>query len=335
MDHPREEIAGWLRETGLAGPDESPSVTPLSGGVSSDVFRVDLARGPVCVKRALAQLKVAADWRAPVERSANEAAWLRAVRPLGGPIVPEVLAEDTNRHLFAMTWFEPATHPVWKAELAAGRVDPAFAAAVGGALARVHAGTADTPELARAFATDAMFVSLRIEPYLTHTATAHPGLAGRIREIAETTLATRRALVHGDVSPKNILAGPDGPVFLDAECAWYGDPAFDIAFCANHLLLKAVWKPQHARAYAQAFDALTAAYLAGVTWEPAEAVEARAAPLLAALLLARIDGKSPVEYLTAESDNSRVRDAAAALLARPAIRFADAAREIHHRLGAP
>jgi len=330
-----EEITAWLREAGLAGPAETPAVTPLAGGVSSDVFRVDLARGPVCVKRALAQLKVAADWRAPVERSANEAAWLRAVQPLGGPIVPEVLAEDPQRHLFAMTWFEPAAHPVWKAELAAGWVDPAFASAVGGALATAHARTADSPDLARAFATDAMFVSLRIEPYLTHTAAAHPALAGRIAEIAETTLSTRRALVHGDVSPKNILVGPDGPVFLDAECAWYGDPAFDIAFCANHLLLKAVWKPQHAPAYAEAFHALVRAYLTGVAWEPPEALEARAAPLLAALLFARIDGKSPVEYLTAETDKARVRDAATALLARPVLRFADAAREIHDRLGVP
>ncbi len=335
MDHPREEIAGWLRDAGLAGPDERPPVTPLAGGVSSDVFRVDLGSGPVCVKRALARLKVAADWRAPVERSANEAAWLRAVGPLGGPIVPEVLAEDTARHLFAMTWFEPATHPVWKVELAAGRVDPGFAAAVGRALATAHARTADSPELARTFATDAMFVSLRIEPYLAHTAAAHPGLAGRLSEIAETTLGTRRALVHGDVSPKNILAGPDGPVFLDAECAWYGDPAFDIAFCANHLLLKAVWKPQHAPAYAAAFEALVRAYLDGVAWEPPEALEARAAPLLAGLLLARVDGKSPVEYLTAETDRARVRGAATALLSLPAPRFADAAREIHDRREAP
>lgn len=335
MDHPREEIAGWLREAGLAGPDERPPVTPLAGGVSSDVFRVDLASGPVCVKRALPQLKVAADWRAPVERSANEAAWLRVVRQLGGPVVPDVLAEDPQRHLFAMSWFEPASHPVWKAELAAGRIDPAFAAEVGRALATAHARTADSPKLARAFATDAMFVSLRIEPYLTHTAVAHPPLATRLGEIAGTTLSTKRALVHGDVSPKNILAGPEGPVFLDAECAWYGDPAFDIAFCANHLLLKAVWMPHYAPAYAEAFDALVGDYLEGVLWEPPEALEARAAPLLAALLLARIDGKSPVEYLTTEPDKARVRAAAAALLARPVLRFADAAREIHDRLEAP
>ncbi len=239
------DIATWVAQAGLG---RATAVAPLSGGVSSDVFRVDLATGPICVKRALDRLKVAADWRAPLERSSYEAAWLRAVAPLGGPIVPEVLAEDAERHVFAMTWFAPQDHPVWKAELAAGRVDADFAGAVGRALARVHARTANSARLAAAFDTDALFTSLRIEPYLTHTAGAHPELSARIADIAETTLATKTALVHGDVSPKNILVGPKGPVFLDAECAWYGDPAFDIAFCANHLLLKSVWKPQHAAA---------------------------------------------------------------------------------------
>ncbi|MDB5453957.1 MAG: aminoglycoside phosphotransferase [Caulobacteraceae bacterium] len=316
------EIAGWVEEVGLG---RALAVTALAGGVSSDVYRVDLDSGPVCVKRALDRLKVAADWRAPVERSSYEAAWLRAVAPLGGPIVPQILAEDAGRHLFAMTWFPPERHPVWKAELAAGRVDLAFAAAVGRVLARVHARTANSPQLAAAFPTDALFTSLRIEPYLTHTASAHPELSARIEGIAETTLATKAALVHGDVSPKNILAGPDGPVFLDAECAWYGDPAFDIAFCANHLLLKSVWKPAHADAYAAAYRALTESYLAGVIWEDQEALDARAGPLLAALLLARIDGKSPVEYLTDEADRHFVRRVAGELLRRRELTLAKVA----------
>jgi aminoglycoside phosphotransferase (APT) family kinase protein len=317
------DISGWVAEAGLG---RATAVVPLAGGVSSDVFRVDLPTGPICVKQALDQLKVAADWRAPVERSSYEAAWLRIARPLGGPIVPEILAEDAERHLFAMTWFAPEQHPVWKAELAAGRVDAAFAAEVGRSLAVVHAATAHSAELAAAFPTDDLFISLRIEPYLTHSARAHPALAARIEAIAATTLSTKTALVHGDVSPKNILAGPEGPVFLDAECAWYGDPAFDIAFCANHLLLKAVWKPAHADAYAAAYEALTTAYLDGVTWEDRAALDARAGPLLAALLLARIDGKSPVEYLTEEADRAVVRGVATGLLRRTDLTLGDVAK---------
>ena len=131
------------------------------------------------------------------------------------------------------------------------------------------------------------------------------------------TASTRLALVHGDISPKNILCGPAGPVILDAECAWYGDPAFDLAFVLNHLLLKCAWLPAAGPAFLNAFDALFQAYRAGIDWEPAPALERRAARLLGGLLLARIDGKSPVEYLTHESQRDPVRQVARALLLRP------------------
>ncbi len=74
--------------------------------------------------------------------------------------------------------------------------------------------------------------------------------------------------MQGDISPKNILVGKDGPVFLDAETACYGDPVFDLSFCINHLLLKCVWHPEHRAKYLESFLALKDAYLAGVTWEP-------------------------------------------------------------------
>ncbi|MDE2008044.1 MAG: phosphotransferase, partial [Rhodospirillales bacterium] len=140
--------------------------------------------------------------------------------------------------------------------------------------------------------------------------------------LAATTAATKRALVHGDVSPKNILAGPAGPVFLDAECAWWGDPAFDLAFCVNHLLLKCLWTPSATRGFLACFDALAYAYCASIVWEPPAELEARAARLLPGLFLARVDGKSPVEYITAEADKSRVRRVARALLADPPDRLA-------------
>jgi aminoglycoside phosphotransferase (APT) family kinase protein len=135
--------------------------------------------------------------------------------------------------------------------------------------------------------------------------------------LSRQTLATKKALVHGDVSPKNILAGPKGPVFLDAECAWYGDPAFDLAFCLNHLLLKCIWNRAAGPALLTAFDTLATAYLAGVDWEPPTEAEARTARLLPALFLARIDGKSPVEYITDESDRDLVRATALPLIADP------------------
>jgi aminoglycoside phosphotransferase (APT) family kinase protein len=231
--------------------------------------------------------------------------------------VPRLLAEDAEAGLFAMEWLDPADHRLWKAELRNGRADPAVAAAVGAALARIHAGTAGRSEVAAAFPTDAIFYAIRLEPYLVATGRAHPDLAPRLEALAATTAATKRALVHGDVSPKNILLGPRGPVFLDAECAWYGDPAFDIAFCLNHLLLKCLWTPSARPQFLRCFETLAQSWLAGVGWEPREELERRAAHLLPALLLARVDGKSPVEYLQAEADKAHVRRVARALLGQP------------------
>jgi hypothetical protein len=111
-------------------------------------------------------------------------------------------------------------------------------------------------------------------------------------------------------------------VFLDAECAWYGDPAFDLAFCLNHLLLKGAWVPEAQERYLACFDALAGAYLAGADWEDARDLEARAATLLPGLLLARVDGKSPVEYLQGDAQQARVRQVARALLLAPVQRLA-------------
>jgi aminoglycoside phosphotransferase (APT) family kinase protein len=236
-----------------------------------------------------------------------------------------VLGEDRAAGLFAMDYLPPDEFPLWKTELLAGQVDNDFAAAVGRDLALIHARSAADPEVRMEFAHDDTFEAIRIEPYLRATGRAHPALSARFEALAATTLTTKRALVHGDVSPKNILKGPLGPVFLDAECACFGDPAFDLAFCLNHLLLKGARDGVKKTPYLAAYSALARAYLAGVNWEVASGLEARTAALLPSLFLARVDGKSPVEYLTCESEREAVRECAIPLIATPASRLAEVA----------
>ncbi len=311
------DFVAALRRMGLIGAHDTPPIQPLAGGVSSDIVRADLPGGPVCIKRALARLKVKADWEAPVERNRWEVEWMRAAGAIVGDAVPRILGEDRACGMFAMAYLDEREHPVWKAQLRDGFVDPAFAAMVGERVARVHAATAHDERIAQRFATDHVFFPIRLEPYLIATARQHADVAERLEELASVTAAARQALVHGDVSPKNILCGPRGPVFLDAECAWYGDPVFDLAFCLNHMLLKCLWRPQWSARYLACFDALAAVYLAGVTWEPRERTEARAAALLPGLFLARVDGKSPVEYITEDWQRDAVRRVAKPLLLRP------------------
>jgi aminoglycoside phosphotransferase (APT) family kinase protein len=314
-----------LRRMGLLSAGESVRLTPLTGGVSSDISLVEAGGRRFCVKRALPRLKVAALWEAPVGRNAAEAAWMRAVARWLPHAAPHVLGEDAEAGWFAMDYLAPEDHPLWKAQLLAGIVEVDFAAAVGRDLAIIHARSAADPSIQAAFANDETFEAIRIEPYLRATGRAHPELATRFDALARTTRTTKHALVHGDISPKNILQGPDGPVFLDAECAWFGDPAFDLAFCLNHLLLKGAREGADRTRYIVAFSALAGAYLAGVDWESAAEIEARAAALLPALFLARVDGKSPVEYLTRENERAVVRRCAIPLIADPPSRLRDVA----------
>jgi aminoglycoside phosphotransferase (APT) family kinase protein len=317
-------IAAAAAAMGLLARGQRFTAEALSGGVSCDVWRISSPhRAPFVLKRALPKLRVQADWRAPSARAHTEVEWLKLVAEVDSQLVPEVIGEDVSRHMFAMEYLEPETHPVWKAELAVGHANPAFAKEVGDALARIHSATAGQPSVAQRFATQRQFHALRLEPYLLYTTEQHPDVAAHIRELADGIAAARIALMQGDISPKNILCGPAGPVFLDAETAAYGDPAFDIAFCLNHLLLKCVWHPHFSGAYLQCFTALSEIYLHNITWEAPAEIERRAAELLPALLLARIDGKSPVEYLTDERDKGFVRAFAKRHLSAPPAALAE------------
>lgn len=304
-----------------AGIDASGTleIAPLTGGVSSDIVRIRLPDGrQYCAKRALSKLKVATDWQAPLERNQYEVAWLRRANAIVPGAAPEVIGEDRGHGIALLEYLPADDYLLWKSELLAGHADPSVPVAVANALGRIHAATLNDPTTAAEFPTDHLIDALRLDPYLRFTATRHPELADRILAVLATTAGTKLALVHGDVSPKNILVSKrDGhPVLLDAECAWYGDPAFDAAFCLNHLALKSIHLP------ALRGNLLDQANVFATTWLghfPAElrpGIEARTAALLPCLMLARVDGKSPVEYLS-EINRQVVRDRAIPFIRNP------------------
>lgn len=317
------ELTDVLNGMGLVAEDETPQYEPLTGGVSSDIWKVHLRTSTICVKRALSKLKVEADWQVPVGRNASEVAWIELANRIVPSSAPRILGHDAEAGLFAMEYCDPKTHALWKNELRDGRVDMVAARAVGDTLGLIHAATAGEAAVAREFANDTIFYDIRLEPYLIAAGRAHPDLTEALGALAGVTARTKHVLVHGDVSPKNILLGPEGPVFLDAECAWYGDPAFDLAFCLNHFLLKCLWTPSATDAFLAAFGTLSNAYMARVDWEPMADVEKRTSYLLPGLFLARVDGKSPVEYVTDDRQKEMVRRVARALLLDPKAKLTD------------
>ena len=294
-------------------------VTPLAGGVSSDIVRIRLRDGrDFCAKRALSQLKVATEWKAPLERNHYEVAWLRRAGEIVPGAVPRVLAENREHGVALLEYLPAEDYLLWKTELLAGRADPRVPVAVARALGRIHVATLEDATIAAEFPTDHLIDALRLDPYLRFTASRHPDLAARILAVLEATAATKLALVHGDISPKNILVSKrDGhPVLLDAECAWYGDPAFDAAFCLNHLLLKSVHMPALASELLRQAHEFAAAWLEHFPAALQSGLDRRVAALLPCLMLARVDGKSPVEYLT-EDSRQRVRELSMSLIATP------------------
>ena len=317
------ELLPALQRMGLCRPDAPVKFTALTGGVSSLIVKVETADQVFCVKRALPQLKVAALWEAPVRRNRDEVAWLTFARDIAPTSVPQVLGEDEQDCIFAMSYLPADRYSVWKQQLLDGTVNPSIAVAMAQLLARLHAASADNLDLCQSFDHDDDFVAIRLSPYFLFTAEKHPECAAALKRLVTQTLSHKKVLIHGDVSPKNILIGPDGPVLLDAECACWGDPAFDLAFVLTHLMLKSVWQPAKAEAYLHSFDLLSNTYLKAVTWEPAAALEARTCDLLAGMLLARVDGKSPVEYLQENWQHEFIRQQTIAWLNRPQAKLAD------------
>ena len=319
------EFVRALNELGLSSAS-SLKGSPLTGGVSSDIWRIDTENGAVCAKRALSKLRVNADWYAPVERNLYEARWLHVAQQACPDSSPKLLGQHPELGVLVMQYLDPDHCRVWKQELRAGHADANTAHAMGQVLSKIHSHAAKNSHLASEFPTDNIFFEIRLAPYLLATAQRHPALAPALEALVSQTQRHAKTLVHGDVSPKNILLGPQGPLLLDAECATWSDPAFDLAFCLNHLLLKCLWTPASISDFLQCFEVLTTSYLTSVDWERPSDLEARAARLLPGLLLARVDGKSPVEYVTQEHQREHVRRVASTLLLKPVHHLQDIAQ---------
>lgn len=270
----------------------------LSGGVSGDVVLTD--EGHVR-KQFLPRLKVQMEWLSDPRRVFREIDSMRAWARIVGPeCVPQILSVEPDSFAYTMAYAEG---PSWKEELLAGEVRSSIAHELGRRLALVHRGP--DPEAARTLAGPGFFPELRVDPYYETVRKRHPDLPIRT-DFAQVTL------VHGDYSPKNILVHKDGLWVLDHEVAHWGDPAFDLAFMLNHLMIKA-FIFQDSR-YSDAAGTFLEAY------GPSAPLEAWTLYHLAVLMLARVDGKSPLAYLTDEQ-RSRLRAHARRRILDPVVRL--------------
>ena len=306
-------VTDYLRERGVVHAGELVHAERMTGGVSNEVLAVHGDRIDVVVKQALGRLLVEEEWLADPTRILAEANALLLVGRLTPQDVPPVLDVD-RENLILTIGHAPHHWTNWKHELLGGQASPIVGRRLGAALATWHSATAGRPELSSRFDQD-HFRQLRIDPYYRLSAARNPIVGATIDALADALLAPGLCLVHGDFSPKNILTDGESAWVLDWEVAHYGHPVFDVAFLNTHLLLKAIHHPAYASAYRRCAEAFLASYQA--TLEPALSIDSRDLALhIGCLLLARVDGKSPVEYLDREG-RDRTRSLATDILLHP------------------
>lgn len=302
-----ETLRRYLAEQQIFSPDQPLYVRYFSGGVSATVAFVSDKTRSVIVKQALSHLKVAANWECDPSRLMVEDKALRLYAKLVPSATPTPICYDSQQHIMIRE-AAPEDCPMWKTQLLDGILDFQVARRAITALSDIHNGTANDPQAAADFADASFFVNLRIDPYIGRVVEKYPDLEPFAKPVVDTLTTRHLALTHGDYSPKNILVNGREICILDLEVAYYGHPCFDLAFFANHFLLKTVKNRCYKDAYLSMLAYMLDLYFEKLTFLPKEEMERDTVQTLAFLFLARVDGKSPAEYLTREEDKQVVRE---------------------------
>lgn len=286
-------------------------VMALPGGVSNDVYLIHSASGDLVVKHPLPRLRVADEWRADTSRVVREGLALQTFGRLTPGCVPPVIDLDVDAEILTLA-YAPSSWRDWRAELLDGRAaEPWIAAELGRVAGTWHRATSDGTGVSPELVDQRSFRELRLDPYHGTVASRHLDLREPLEAVTDE-LRVGSCLVHGDFSPKNVLVGRDQLWVLDAEVAHVGDPVFDLAFLHSHLILKSVARPALGSALAACARAFDDSY-AATSPETASSARGRLTRHLGALLLARVDGRSPADYLSAD-EQVRVRELGRAAL---------------------
>lgn len=310
----------YLRGRGLVRKPHEFSASVLKGGVSNRTVLVAFEDGRSWVmKQALAKLRVEVEWRSDPARAHREALgirWLSELLPSGA--IPRLVFEDSNEHLLAMEAV-PTPHENWKALLLGGDVSLEYVQQYGELLGLIHGRAAERLGALRPdFGDRQYFEALRVEPYYHYTATRVPQAAMFLEQLASLSMSRGDTLVHGDYSPKNVLIHERRLILLDHEVIHIGDPGFDLGFGLTHLLSKAHHLKAQREVLATSALQFWKSYWStldhGLEWSAS--LEHRAVSHAIGCLLARVAGRSPLEYLSPE-ERHRQRTVALGLLRSP------------------
>lgn len=274
---------------------DSDQFAILRGGVSNRTILYEGKKQSMVIKQALRKLRTKSSWYSDPERlkvEANALDWLNSFLP--DNTVPKRCFLDEDNFILGM---EVVAQPHENLKELLLRRSPAVGliAQMGELLGIIHSAGLQNTNSKILFSDQRYFRSLRIEPYYEHTAAAQPMLKNFYDDLISNTFNHCHTIVHGDYSPKNILVKNDKLVLLDHEVMHFGDPAFDVGFALTHLLSKA----NHFGdlAYIKYADVFWSSYMINFLF-PDSIFEERCVKHTLACMLARVHGRSPLEYLT-------------------------------------
>ncbi len=302
----------FLERLGVCSSEDVLSLELLGWGVSNTLVKVVTDKNAFVIKQSLPQLNVKEEWLADIDRIHNEKICIDLLSPvIKSGSVPSVIAYDPENHLFVMTC-APESGANWKEMLLGGEVSSELAGKAGHILGEMHLFSIGSDRIAAQFANDKAFVQLRLDPYYYFTASKHGDVADIITACARELHSTKSVLVHGDYSPKNFIVDEENLILLDFEVAHYGHPVFDLAFMLNHLFLKSIHNASKQSLYFEAVSKYLREYRQLVLGNNSlrRYSDENSKELLihiGCLMLARIDGKSPVEYIVDPAQQDRVR----------------------------
>lgn len=292
-------VIPYLKSRGLIDLNSEPDVEVLTGGVSNIVFAVQQGEHDLVLKQALPELKVQTLWVADQRRAIVEARATKAYHRLTPQHVPRLIDFDPDRFTLVIQR-APRSCTNWKEDLLAGEIHIPIASQLGEILGVWHRESAKDGKLRNAFLEDSLFGQLRIDPFYRAVADVHESVRPRSEQLIAALQEDKTVLVHGDFSPKNILVDGEAKVIvLDFEVAHTGNPIFDLAFLMGHLLCKFFFYDEVGQGE-RAFEAARA-FLERYEEVAEREVSSTLYWHIAIIALARVDGVSPVHYLSPQA----------------------------------
>ena len=277
--------------------DQIIDFTRMEGGVSSEVYKVKTSNKTYCVKRSLAKLLVKKEWFADKKRLKYEYYWLKHCKKIIPNNIPNIITFSEKKDYLVLEFFDQNKFTTLKHLLFKKKINLNLIKNISKNLFKIHNKSKNTSIKKKFSKNFKNFYDLRLDAYFNEVKRVHPNLKNHINKINRNYIKNSTTLVHGDFSPKNILTDNRSIKFIDAETCNFGDPVFDVVFFNNHLLIKSIIIPEKKNEFLECYKLFFNTYIKLLKGHEKFNFISRCIDMIPIMLIARIDGKSPVEYV--------------------------------------